>query len=118
MRFRRKRWLWIAGLSAAAWGATGADSRIADAAEKSDWAAVRSLLHQHAGVNGAQADGSTALHWAAQRDNLEAADLLLAAGAIPSARQYSYDLHMSYEYCAAEGVPLDGAGLCLRCIQT
>ena len=81
MRFRRKRWLWIAGLSAAAWGATGADSRIADAAEKSDWAAVRSLLHQHAGVNGAQADGSTALHWAAQRDNLEAADLLLAAGA-------------------------------------
>ena len=28
-----------------------------------------------------EADGSTALHWAAQRDNIEIADLLLAAGA-------------------------------------
>ena len=81
MRFKWKSWLWIAGLSTAAWAATGTDSRIADAAEKSDWAAVRSLLRQHADVNGAQADGSTALHWAAQRDNLAAADLLITAGA-------------------------------------
>ena len=28
-------------------------------------------------------DGSTALHWAAQRDNVEIVDLLLAAGANP-----------------------------------
>jgi len=81
MNFGWKSWLWIAALSSAALGATGSDSRIADAAQKSDWAAVRTLLQKHADVNGTQADGSTALHWAAQSDNLTAADLLIAAGA-------------------------------------
>jgi ankyrin repeat protein len=46
-----------------------------------DIAAVRALLQQKADVNGAQGDGSTALHWAAFRDDLEMAKVLLAAGA-------------------------------------
>ena len=57
-----------------------ADLRLIDAVKNSDAKAVRSLLQQHADVNATEADGFTALHWAAQRDNLEIADLLLNAG--------------------------------------
>ena len=58
-----------------------ANSPLADAAEKSDRATLRSLLKQHADVNVPQADGMTALHWAAYRDDLETADLLASANA-------------------------------------
>ncbi len=61
--------------------APAADTRIADAAQQSDLAAVRNLLKQKADVNGAQGDGLTALHWAAQKDDVEMAKALLAAGA-------------------------------------
>ena len=56
-------------------------SPLADAAEKSDHAAIRTLLKQHVDVNVPQADGMTALHWAAYRDDLETAKLLTAAKA-------------------------------------
>src|SRR5262245_38107965 len=56
-------------------------SPLADAVEKSDRAAVRTLLKQHAEVNVPQADGMTALHWAALQDDLETGRLLLKAGA-------------------------------------
>jgi ankyrin repeat protein len=42
---------------------------------------VRSLLREGADVDGAQGDGSTALHWAALHDDLELVKMLLAAGA-------------------------------------
>ena len=58
-----------------------AESRLADAVEKLDRASVRALLKQHAEVNAAQADGMTALHWAAYLDDLEMAKLLVASGA-------------------------------------
>jgi uncharacterized protein len=54
-------------------------SPLADAAEKSDRVALRSLLKQPFDVNAPQADGMTALHWAAYRDDLEAAKLLASA---------------------------------------
>lgn len=54
---------------------------LADAAEKSDRPALRTLLKQRADVNAAQVDGMTALHWAAYRDDLETAKLLLEARA-------------------------------------
>jgi ankyrin repeat protein len=57
------------------------DLRLIEAVKKSDAKAVRTLLAQHADVNAVEADGSTALHWAAQRDELEIAGLLLGAGA-------------------------------------
>jgi len=67
------------------WGlaATGAAAQtlVADAAMNRDAAALRALLQKKADVNAAQVDGSTALHWAVYHDNLQAADLLIAAGA-------------------------------------
>ena len=58
-----------------------AASLIADAAQKSDRATLRKLVKQHADVNAAQADGMTALHWAAYLDDLESAKLLVTAKA-------------------------------------
>lgn len=57
------------------------DTRLADAAQQDDRAAVRDLLNQKADVNKAQGDGMTALHWAASNDDLELVQALLAAGA-------------------------------------
>ena len=56
-------------------------SEVADAAMRGDQAAVRTLLAQHADVNAPQADGATALHWAAYRGDKTLADLLIRAGA-------------------------------------
>jgi ankyrin repeat protein len=48
---------------------------------KGDIAQVRTLLGQNADVNGVQADGSTAIQWAAYRNDGALADLLIAAKA-------------------------------------
>jgi ankyrin repeat protein len=67
------------GLDLAAFGA--ASSPVADATMRGDKDAVRSLLAQKADVNAPQADGATAIQWAAYRNDTELADVLLAAGA-------------------------------------
>jgi len=59
------------------------DSPVADAAMNGDQAAVQTLLQGKADVNAPQADGATALQWAAYRDDLKLAAALLAAGANP-----------------------------------
>jgi len=71
----------LAMLLAAASPAAGVMSPLADAAEKSDRAAIRTLLKQRVDVNAAQVDGMTALHWAAHLDDLETAKLLINAKA-------------------------------------
>lgn len=63
-----------------------ADSPLADAAMRGDKDTVRSLVKQKVDVNAPQGDGSTALHWAAYRDDLEMAKLLIAAGADMTAK--------------------------------
>ncbi len=67
----------LAGTSFAA----PAELRLINAVKNNDVKAVRTLLAQHVDVNAAETDGSTALHWAAQRNNLEIADLLIGSGA-------------------------------------
>ena len=62
-------------------GANGGESRLADAIERMDRAAIRTLLKERAEVNAAQADGMTALHWAVHLDDFELAKLLIEAGA-------------------------------------
>ncbi len=62
-----------------------AQSDVADAAMQRDNAAVSQLLKDGFEVNSAQADGATALHWAAYHGDVELAELLLKAGAAPAA---------------------------------
>ena len=59
----------------------GARPPIVDAAKNGDKESLRTLLKQAGNVNAADADGTTALHWASYRDDVEAADLLIRAGA-------------------------------------
>lgn len=66
----------------AGWNAAFATpAPLADAAEKKDWATVQSLLRLHANPESVQADGTTALLWAAYHDRTETAQALLASGA-------------------------------------
>lgn len=58
-----------------------ADAPVAEAAQRGDVEAVRTLLRDGADPNAAQPDGMTALHWAAARDQVEVAQVLLYAGA-------------------------------------
>ena len=54
---------------------------LADAVEKRDAAAIRTLLQSGVDVNAPQVDGTTALHWAAYNDDAETVALLLKAKA-------------------------------------
>jgi ankyrin repeat protein len=58
-----------------------AETPVADAAMRRDAAEVRRLLQSGADVKAAQADGATALHWAAYHGDAPLASLLLEAGA-------------------------------------
>ncbi len=58
-----------------------ADQRLVQAAARGDAAAVRVLLAERADVNAADADGTTALHWAVWADDLATTDMLIRAGA-------------------------------------
>jgi uncharacterized protein len=65
----------VAGLSAAG------DQRLVEAVKAGRKDVVRTLMQQRVDVNAAQPDGTTPLHWAAQRDDVDTAVLLLGAGA-------------------------------------
>jgi uncharacterized protein len=66
-------------------GLFAAGSDVADAAMRGNREAVRSLLDRKADVNAPQLDGTTALHWAVEADDLDLADLLIRRGANVSA---------------------------------
>ena len=74
---------WLLGVTSLM--AAGSEAQLADAAKKLDKAAVRALIDQHVDVNASQVDGTTALHWAAERSDLETAAMLVRAGANVSA---------------------------------
>ena len=88
MRDRSARWPQagvIAALLAFCWGqpagAQPADSALVEAARQGAVETVATLLEAGADVDAAGPDGTTALHWAVQRDDRPLARRLLAAGA-------------------------------------
>lgn len=88
----------ILGLSLLLAAAPPLDSPVADAAQAGDIEQVRTLLKQGADVNAPQADGLTALHWAALNDDRATLQVLLYAGAnvLPLTRVGGYSpLHLA-----------------------
>jgi len=75
----------IAALLATVWlvsvGISSAQGRLIDAVRANDAGAVRTLLDARADANSVQPDGTTALHWAVERDAIEIVQLLIRAGA-------------------------------------
>ncbi len=71
----------IGGLCMAALVSAAGDTRLSEAAMQGNTETVRSLLKQRVDVDASQGDGTTALHWAAFRDDLEMAKMLIAGGA-------------------------------------
>ena len=68
--------------------APATDLKLIQAVKDRDLESVRRLLNERprtVDVNAAQGDGTTALHWAAHRDDLATADLLIRSGARASA---------------------------------
>ncbi|HXG87372.1 MAG TPA: ankyrin repeat domain-containing protein [Vicinamibacterales bacterium] len=61
------------------------NSPVADAARRGDKEAVKSLLKEGADVTAPQGDGMTALHWAAERGDVDLAHILIYGGANVSA---------------------------------
>ena len=77
------------GLTTAAPAAAENDERLVEAVKSRDRAAARALVDERVDVNAPQADGATPLHWAAHWDDLETAELLIAAGArVDAANDY------------------------------
>src|SRR6187549_2166051 len=77
------RWELLVGSFVATLSVLGiaAQSSIVDAARGGDAAAVRALLARKADANATAADGTTALHWAAWRDDVAMVEALVRAGA-------------------------------------
>ena len=86
--------LMLAGLVVVAAGAitplaAAPDAPLATAVQRLDRGAIRQLIDKRADVNAPQADGTTALHWAAYHDDLDLANRLVAAGAsVKAANRY------------------------------
>ncbi len=86
-RHRRLRGVWLGAAAIAAAVLLSAatpmntESPLADAAMRGDSTRVRLLLKQGVDANGAQADGMTALHWAAARGDVAQTRMLVSAGA-------------------------------------
>jgi len=76
----------IAALLLGATAVRAATPEVADAAMRGDREAVRAALARRADVNLPQVDGTSALHWAVERDDLDMADALIRAGARVAAR--------------------------------
>ena len=71
----------LSWLSLPSFAVAAVDAPLANAVQHMDRETVRHLLDRRIDVNAPQADGTTALHWAAYNDDLDLVNRLLAAGA-------------------------------------
>ena len=83
---------WTAGIALLAGAAVtamaaGDQAGILDAARAKDGARVRALIAEGSDPKQASADGTTALHWAAEWDDLETAAALLKPREVPDVRR-------------------------------
>ena len=85
---RDRRSFWIVALTAVAvirgivgLGAAERSLPLVDAVKSGDVKAVRASLAQHVDVMASGPDGTTALHWAVNRDDLDVVSLLIRSGA-------------------------------------
>ena len=104
--------------------AAASNSPVADAAMKGDREALRALLKQGADVSGAQGDGMSALHYAAERGDVEMTEMLVYAGANVGATtrigQYT-PLHLASQSGSAavvEALVKSGANVSARTTTT
>ena len=82
MHWQKITGLIVLGISLTAPAGAAERAALADAVERRDQAAIRTLLQQTGvDVNAPQVDGTTALHWAAYNDDAETVALLLKAKA-------------------------------------
>jgi ankyrin repeat protein len=77
---------WLLGVACVATAGAGAAGELASALKVGDAAAARALLAERADANDAEADGTTALHWAVHAGDAALARALLDAGADVDAR--------------------------------
>lgn len=73
-------WCLATTLGVTAVRAQGADTRLLEGVKRGDRQTVRLLVERGADVNAADADGTTPLHWAAEREDVELVALLLRHG--------------------------------------
>src|SRR6266498_215309 len=88
-------WFLVAGVAVVT---AAKDVRLVDAVKHRDKTAVRALLNERVDVNAADAEGMTALHWAAHWDDFETAKLLMRAGASAKAAN-RYGVTPLHEAC-------------------
>jgi uncharacterized protein len=77
---------WVATTVAALLWFGAPDASLVKAVQSGDRAAAVKLLSQGVDVNASEPDGTTALHWAAHRDDVDLVDRLIRAGAKVNAR--------------------------------
>src|SRR5258706_8049834 len=75
------RWWIVPLLALLGFAGAGREVPVIEAVKTANTREFRGLLQRRVDVNAAEADGMTALHWAAHRDDLEVVDLLIRAGA-------------------------------------
>jgi uncharacterized protein len=89
MSFLRLKWVGLAcAVLLESLSAHAAQSAVADAAQRRDWNGLLDQIFAKADVNAAQADGTTALHWAVHYDDLATTIALIASGANASATNH------------------------------
>ena len=81
------------------------NATVVDAVKRQDKTVTRTLLKQKADVNAVDAEGMTALHWAAHWDDLDTVKLLIKAGAKAKVAN-RYGVTPLHEACTVGNVPM------------